>query len=344
MTKTRSKTLQAKTPPANKSDYGRVNSKSYDSNHLGRSSPVRHFDPDFKVSRKYRESLPDVMLSKDSIMGAQVAIQHVGISNFRVPLKVLISPQLTAKVECSVVGTVSLHAHLKGINMSRIMRSFYEFKNKNFSVDVLSQVLKNFKKDLGSESARLKVSFSFPLLVSSLRSRLKGYQYYEASFEALMDRAGSVQRFIELDFVYSSACPCSSQLAEHARQTRHVYGIPHSQRSKARLRIKLADSKNVSLLELRDKCLKALKTETQVMVKREDEQAFAELNGSHEKFVEDAARSIFEQLNSDKRIHDFEVICSHLESLHSHDAISAICKGIPGGMTAEFSDFDRLKC
>ena len=35
----------------------------------------------------------------------------------------------------------------------------------------------------------------------------------------------------------------------------------------------------------------AVPTETQVMVKREDEQAFAELNAANPIFVEDAARS-----------------------------------------------------
>ena len=52
--------------------------------------------------------------------------------------------------------------------------------------------------------------------------------------------------------------------------------------------------------------------------------AFAELNGSYLKFVEDAARLMYEKLESDKRILDFRVICSHQESLHSHDAISVI--------------------
>ena len=68
----------------------------------------------------------------------------------------------------------------------------------------------------------------------------------------------------------------------------------------------------------------ALQTETQVIVKREDEMAFAELNGSYLKFVEDAARLLYEQLITDKRIKDFRVICSHQESLHSHDAVSVI--------------------
>ena len=320
------------------------NRRKLETKKVVKTKPERFFDRNFKVSQEYRQSLPDVMLSENSIIGAQVAIQQVGISNFRVPLDIHISPKLSARVEASVVGAVSLKAHLKGINMSRILRSFYEFKNKKFSVDLLAQVLKSFKKDLNSESARLKVSFSFPLLVESLRSSLQGYQYYDAAFEACINKDGDIQKYIEFDFVYSSACPCSSELAEHARQTRDVYGIPHSQRSKAKIRIELEKGKSVSLLELRNKCLEALKTETQVMVKREDEQAFAELNGSHEKFVEDAARLIFEQLNSDNRIHDFEVFCSHFESLHSHDAISAICKGVKGGMSAEFSDFERLKC
>ena len=91
-------------------------------------------------------------------------------------------------------------------------------------------------------------------------------------------------------------------------------------------------------------CETALQTETQVMVKREDEQAFAELNGAHVKFVEDAARLMFKQLDADGRIRDFQVALNHLESLHSHDAVSVICKGRRGGFDGSFRDFSALKC
>lgn len=80
------------------------------------------------------------------------------------------------------------------------------------------------------------------------------------------------------------------------------------------------------------------------MVKREDEQAFAELNGAHIKFVEDAARLLYAALAGDRRIADFQAACSHLESLHSHDAVSVICKGVKGGFTADFTDFRSLVC
>jgi GTP cyclohydrolase I len=68
-------------------------------------------------------------------------------------------------------------------------------------------------------------------------------------------------------------------------------------------------------------------TETQVMVKREDEQAFAELNAANPIFVEDAARSFCAVLKGDPRIGDFRVVASHQESLHSHDAVSILTEG-----------------
>ncbi len=79
--------------------------------------------------------------------------------------------------------------------------------------------------------------------------------------------------------------------------------------------------------DLIDLCRVAVPTETQVMVKREDEQAFAELNAANPIFVEDAARLFCEQLQQDDRIGDFRIVASHQESLHSHDAVSILIEG-----------------
>ncbi len=68
-------------------------------------------------------------------------------------------------------------------------------------------------------------------------------------------------------------------------------------------------------------------TETQVMVKREDEQAFAELNAANPIFVEDAVRLFCKELQADHRVGDFRIIASHQESLHSHDAVSILTEG-----------------
>ncbi len=291
----------------------------------------RFYDPTFTVTPEYKESLPDLQNGPASLInGANVPIQQVGISNFKLPLHIKQRDGKTQLLEVSVDGYVSLDANKKGINMGRIMRTFYRFKDDIFTLDTLENILKAYKKDLNAQEAFLRLSFSFPMLKNSLRSELKGYQYYDASLEGHLDSYGRFNKFMHLNFEYSSACPCSYELAEHAREVRNLAAIPHSQRSVAEVTVALKDTFYVE--DLVEICREALQTETQVIVKREDEQAFAELNGAFQKFVEDAARLLYQELDSYNSIRDFVVRCAHLESLHSHDAVSRICKGLPNGL------------
>ncbi|GIV72208.1 MAG: GTP cyclohydrolase FolE2 [Caldilinea sp.] len=297
-------------------------------------SPRRYYDADFVVTEAYRASLPDLQNGPASlIQGSAVAIQQVGIHNFRLPLRYASRDGQPMTLETSVTGTVSLEAHKKGINMSRVMRTFYEYKDELFDLDLLDAILQDYRRSLGSLEAYLILRFNYPILNESLRSGLFGYQYYQVALEARMDRYGAVRKLIHFDFVYSSTCPCSYELSQHAILERGIAAVPHSQRSVARVSVELNDF--LWIEDLRDLCLDALKTETQVMVKREDEQAFAELNAAYLKFVEDAVRLLHEKLDPDPRIKDFKIVASHQESLHSHDAVSVLVKGIPGGFTPE---------
>jgi GTP cyclohydrolase IB len=306
---------------------------------------ARDYDRKFKVAKAYRDSMPDMMhAAHTSIHGANVPIQQVGVHNFRLPLKFRTKDGRMLTLEASVTGTVSLEAEFKGINMSRIVRSFYDHKDEVFTGEWVGKILKAYLRNVDSKDARLKIDFSYPMTQRSLRSGLDGYQFYKVAFEGVMTSAGEYRRFIHFDFVYSSACPCSAELSEHARDVRGVYTVPHSQRSKARVVVEEVPGKKIWIEDIQAICVRALATETQVMVKREDEQAFAELNGAHLKFVEDAARLLYREFESEKRIKDFRIACSHLESLHSHDAVSVICKGIPGGFKADFMDFGQLIC
>ncbi len=308
-------------------------------------APLRHYDPNLQVTTEYKNSLPDMQNSGSAaIIGANVPILQVGISNFRLPLKYLTEANENLLLETSVTGTVSLAADHKGINMSRVMRVFYEFKDRIFTLELLEEILHAYKEKLQSTRARIVLSFNYPMLKPSLRSGLEGWQYYRVSYEGLLDDLNRFRKRLHFDFVYSSACPCSAELSEHAREHRNLLAVPHSQRSKARISVEVRPGAFVTVEDLQRHCLQALVTETQVMVKREDEQAFAELNGAHLKFVEDAARLLFEVLDADPRIIDFQVVCAHLESLHSHDAVAAINKGIEGGFHANIDDFQSLIC
>ena len=294
--------------------------------------PRRRYDDDFVVTPEYKDSLPDLQ-NDSSFLGKPVSIPQVGIHNFRLPIRYKTRDGEPVQLETSVTGTVSLEAFKKGINMSRIMRVFYEHSDESFSLDSLAQILRDYNEKIGGLEARLILRFSFPMLNESLRSGLLGYQYYDAALESRIDANGVVRNFMHFDFVYSSTCPCSYELSQHAIEERGVAATPHSQRSVARVSIETND--DIWIEDLRDLCLGALKTETQVMVKREDEQAFAELNAANLKFVEDAVRLLYDALERDERIRDFKVIASHQESLHSHDAVSVIVKGIAGGFSPE---------
>ncbi|MEM1074554.1 MAG: GTP cyclohydrolase FolE2 [Pseudomonadota bacterium] len=288
----------------------------------------REYSENFAVTEAYKAGLPDLQNGPSSLIrGSKQHIQHVGISNFRLPIRFKTRGADILTLETSVTGSVSLEADKKGINMSRIMRSFYKHAEATFSFEVIEAALDDYIADLDSVDARIQMRFSFPIKIESLRSGLSGYQYYDIALE-LIDLGGVRKKIIHLDYVYSSTCPCSLELSEHARAMRGQLATPHSQRSVARISVEVEEGANCLWFEdLIEACRRAVPTETQVMVKREDEQAFAELNAANPIFVEDAARLFCKELQADVRVGDFRVVASHQESLHSHDAISVLVEG-----------------
>ena len=287
----------------------------------------RTYPADFLADDAYRATLPDLQNGPASlIVGARKAIQHVGISNFRLPIRYRRQDGGEVTLETSVTGTVSLDADRKGINMSRIMRSFYAHAEKQFSLGVLAAAVSDYKDHLDAFDARLQMRLSYPLRAPSLRSGLEGWQYYDIAME-LIDQGGRRLRVMHFDYVYSSTCPCSLELSEHARQARGQLATPHSQRSIARISAVMEGDDRLWFEDMVALCRRAVPTETQVMVKREDEQAFAELNAANPIFVEDAVRAFARELEAEPRIGDFRVIASHRESLHSHDAVSLLTEG-----------------
>ncbi|MFO7635153.1 MAG: GTP cyclohydrolase, FolE2/MptA family, partial [Caldilinea sp.] len=136
-----------------------------------RQTPQRFYDPNFVVTDEYRDSLPDLQNGPASlIQGSPVAIQQVGIHNFRLPLRYASRNGEPLTLETSVTGTVSLEAHKKGINMSRVMRTFYEHKDETFDLDMLETILQDYRTSLGSLDAYLILRFNYPMVNESLRS------------------------------------------------------------------------------------------------------------------------------------------------------------------------------
>lgn len=290
------------------------------------------YDASFVPSQDYLDSMPD--LQNANFVG--IPIDFVGIQGMHLPLKIREQGGDIQEVMAEVTGTVSLDASNRGINMSRILRSLYKSKDDIFDINKIEEVLRNYQKDLKTFDAHILMNFKYRIWQFSLRSMDEignpegGWQYYNITFDCNLDVSGEFKKVMWVDFIYSSACPCSTELSQHAALSRSVFGIPHSQRSVARIGLDLNDL--VWIEDVVDACREALLTETLVFCKREDEQAFAELNGSQPKFVEDAIRLLADKVNEINGVTDYKIICSHQESLHNHNAVAVITKGASGSI------------
>jgi GTP cyclohydrolase I len=108
---------------------------------------------------------------------------------------------------------------------------------------------------------------------------------------------------------------------------------PHSQRSHADVSVVLsADCTEYPLTALIEAIESAVATPVQAAVKRNDEQEFARRNAENLMFCEDSARRIRAVLETLPSVVDYRVQASHLESLHPHDAVAIVTKGVPGGL------------
>lgn len=292
----------------------------------------RTYDSNFKPSQEYLDGMPDLQNSQFE----GIPIDFVGIDGIHLPVKIAEKDGSYQDVIASFTGTVSLSAAARGINMSRILRTLYKSKDDIFDIDKLEEVLRNYQKDLKSFDAHILMNFKYRIWQDALVSvddndnKEGGWQYYNVTFDTNLDATGEFKKIMWFDYVYSSACPCSTELSLYNAYQEGVYCIPHSQRSVARIGIEFTE--DVWIEDLLNMCREVIPTEVQVFVKRQDEGNFAWLNGANPIFVEDAIRKLSVKLNDVDRITDYKIVCCHSESLHAHNAIAVITKGIRGSI------------
>ena len=305
-------------------------------------------------------AMPDI--ASDAEPGAAGQLDWVGMDEIAVPVRLANPDGIIVQSPARVAAYVNLkRADARGIHMSRL----YLHVDRHLSSEPLTpcslrRLLRDFldsHADL-SDRARIGIRFDHMIRRPALASDNSGWKTYPVTINASMD-AGGFAVEVETEVLYSSTCPCSAALARQLIQEqfdadfpegqaldRHqviawlgseagIRATPHSQRSSAHVRVRLAAGFDLPIIDLIDLIESALQTPVQTAVKREDEQAFALLNGQNLMFCEDAARRMQEALDADERIVDFWLRAAHLESLHPHDAVAYASKGVEGGYSAD---------
>lgn len=296
---------------------------------------IFNYDEDFYPND---DTLPDPQINP-IIPGAKVPIQKVGIAPVDMPIHVRRRDK--NEVE-KVLAQASLYCSLddpeaKGLNLSRFYLLMHEKMAEHDGIGAIQDTLKEMANKQGSNKAFCKLRFKYPWIQQALRTKnTEGHIAYDVEFEGQWNRTNNkFTYFLTIDYIYSSTCPCSFELAKDATDKRKVAANAHSQRSRARVTIQFKPEDIVWIEDVIELCRLHIPTEVQIVVKRRDEQAFAELNGANLLFSEDVCRIMYGALDSwykDNKIQDFRVIVEHFESLHPWNAIGVIYKGIEGGL------------
>lgn len=315
-------------------------------------------------------SLPDPQVDP-IIPGAKVPIQKVGIAPVDMPINI---KRRNTLEPVSVLAKASLYCSLddpyaKGLNLSRFYLLMQEKMADHDGLGAIQDTLKEMASKQGSNNAYCKLRFRFPWEQEALRTRkvmlkpgeegyehavqnivgevledgtfiskekMRGHIAYDVEFEGRWHAENDEYKyFLTVDYIYSSTCPCSFELAHDATSKRNAAANAHSQRSRARVTVEFKPSDIVWIEDIIDLCRHHIPTEVQVVVKRRDEQAFAELNGSNLLFSEDVCRIMYSALDewyNEELIQDFRVVVEHFESLHPWEAVGVIYKGIKGGL------------
>ncbi|MBT8071258.1 MAG: GTP cyclohydrolase I FolE2 [Gammaproteobacteria bacterium] len=304
--------------------------------------------------------MPDI--ANEEFASVAGKLEWVGMNDIEMPVRIEDDRGNLIQSTARVTAYVNLKdPDVRGIHMSRLYLHLDQaFGERPLTPATLRQLLCSFldSHEGLSDRALIRVDFDYVIRRKALESDNVGWRRYPVSMIGILEG----QEFsleMGLEVLYSSTCPCSAALARQLIQDQFkkdfdashpidfervhqwlgteegILATPHSQRSAAELRMRLTPTFQMfPIIELIDEVENSLKTPVQATVKREDEQAFALLNGRNLMFCEDAGRRIQTALNADERILDFWARCTHYESLHPHNAVSVITKGIKGGYVA----------
>ncbi len=255
----------------------------------------------------------------------------------------------------------------KGIHMSRLYLLLDQMgTQENLTPSRIKAILEAFITSHKGLSNQAFVEFKFDYYErrNSLLSDNTGWKHYPTTIRGEL-REGKFECELSIEVPYSSTCPCSAalsrQLIQEAFAKRFndqtldyqnihdwlgtpegIIATPHSQRSYAQVKVKITETNCLEISRLINHIEEAVQTPVQAAVKREDEQEFARLNAANLMFCEDAARRLQSTLNQHSEYLDYWVRINHLESLHPHNAVAIITKGIDAGYRDEPNLMDNM--
>jgi GTP cyclohydrolase I len=240
-----------------------------------------------------------------------LAVDRVGIKNFRLPLtvrdRVLGRQHTVADVELSV----DLPARFKGTHMSRFVEALSGFTGE---LDLVSfkTLLADVRARLEAENAHLTLRFPYFLSKSSPASGATALMDYACQVSGEFV-GGKFRQTLGVDVPVMTVCPCSLAISDQGA---------HSQRAVVSIRCRFSGF--VWLEELVEIAEGAGSSPVYALLKREDEKYVTEQAFANPTFVEDVARRVASALHEHPKVTWFRVEVESFESIHNHSAFAGI--------------------
>jgi len=253
------------------------------------------------------QSLPDVR---------NVALDQVGVTDLSYPITVYDRARKEQQTIARLTMSVSLPHHFKGTHMSRFIEVI-EAHQGLVTMKTLPGILRELKRKLDAERARIEVRFPYFLPKAAPVSKATGLMDYECSFVGEV-KGRSDDFVLGVRVPVTSLCPCSKAISD--------YGA-HNQRGLITIQVRSTRNgkgqrKIVWIEELVEVAERSASAPVYPLLKRADERHVTMQAFDNPVFVEDIVRAVAVQLQGDKRISWFSVEAVNMESIHNHSAFA----------------------
>jgi GTP cyclohydrolase IB len=246
-----------------------------------------------------------------------IALDLVGVTGLRHPIVVLDRDLGKQETVADVTLAVDLGADVKGAHLSRFLEVLEEHAGE-VTQHTIPAILADLRRRLGSDRARLEVSFPYFLTRAAPVSGARGTMDYQCRFEAEAGGEG-IDFMLTVRVPVTSVCPCSKAISD--------YGA-HNQRGFITMAVRTAkapdDAGLVWIEELIEVAESCASSPVYPVLKRPDERYVTMAAFDNPVFVEDMARGVAARLQADDRIDWFSVDALNDESIHNHAAFARL--------------------
>lgn len=245
-----------------------------------------------------------------------VAIDRVGIKDFRLPLVVRDRDWGRQHTVAVVDMGVDLPAAFKGTHMSRFVEALEHWRERSgeeLDYPSMKRLLEDVRERLHARKAYARFRFPYFRTKAAPATGSSAPVGYDCCFTGELTEGEKPVFLLELDVPVTTVCPCSKAISRAGA---------HGQRALIRMAVRMTRFEWME--EFIDLAEASGSAPVYSLLKRGDEKAVTEQAYDNARFVEDVVREAASRLSARPHVVWYRVEVESFESIHCHNAFASI--------------------